>query len=140
MLKTDYKDDVFTGNRKYNVIENSDGTKSLEDVTVYTQEGDTFSASDINSTNVEINGLSRVLEVELTNTTDSFFIVSVEGIKATDSPEIYVKTIHLSSVEEKQAVQEEFNKIVEATTGDNSITFILSEPLGQSITVYVKGK
>lgn len=54
-LKTDYKDDVFTGNRKYNVIKNNDETISLEDVTQYSQEGDLFSSNDINTTNNEMN-------------------------------------------------------------------------------------
>ncbi len=57
-LKTDYKNDIFTGNRKYNEITNSDGTISLEDVTEYTQEGDTFSATDINATNEVVNDMS----------------------------------------------------------------------------------
>ena len=26
MLKTNYKDDIFSGNRKYNMIQNADGT------------------------------------------------------------------------------------------------------------------
>ena len=32
-LKTNYKDDVFTGNRKYKQTSNSDGSISLEDTT-----------------------------------------------------------------------------------------------------------
>ena len=37
-LKTNYKDDIYEGNRKYKEITNSDGTISLEDKTTYTQE------------------------------------------------------------------------------------------------------
>lgn len=54
-LKTNYKNDVFSGNRKYNLINNSDGTVSLEDVTEYQQVGDIFNADDINSTNAKVN-------------------------------------------------------------------------------------
>lgn len=54
-LKTNYKDDVFTGNRKYKQTSNSDGSISLEDVTTYTQEGDIFAAKDINDTNTAVN-------------------------------------------------------------------------------------
>lgn len=59
-LKTDYIDDVFSGNRKYQKTDNSDGTISLVDKTSYSQKGDTFSAADINATNKAVNGLSAV--------------------------------------------------------------------------------
>lgn len=38
-LKLRYTDDVFTGDRKYRVIENADNSISLEDVTAYSEEG-----------------------------------------------------------------------------------------------------
>ena len=53
-LKTDYKDAMSQGNRKYQMIQNEDGTVSFEDVTEYTQEGDSFGAKDINDTNTEV--------------------------------------------------------------------------------------
>jgi len=57
-LKTDYKDDIpKTTQRKYEMINNDDGTVSLKDVTEYTQVGDTFGAGDINKTNKAINDL-----------------------------------------------------------------------------------
>ena len=59
-LKTDYKDDVFSGDRKYQKKDNSDGTISLVDKTAYSQKGDVFSAADINATNKAVNGLSAV--------------------------------------------------------------------------------
>lgn len=61
-LKTDYKDYQFQEGetlRKYRQISNNDGTISLEDVTSYQQEGDRFSASDINSTNTKVNELGQ---------------------------------------------------------------------------------
>ena len=56
-LKTDYKDDVLTGERKYVMVDNGDGTVSFRDVTQYTQRGDSFGALDINSTNEAVNGI-----------------------------------------------------------------------------------
>lgn len=56
-LKTDYKNDVYLGNRKYTMVTNDDGTISLVDVTTYTEEGDDFGADDINTTNKAINGI-----------------------------------------------------------------------------------
>ena len=63
-LKTDYKDDVFSENRKYQKIENGDGTVSLVDKTEYTQVGDTYGAVDINSTNAEVNKLSGYCQAQ----------------------------------------------------------------------------
>lgn len=63
-LKTDYKEDILaSGNtrRKYNMITNDDGTVSLEDVTDYTQVGDSFGAGDINVTNNMINTINSLL-------------------------------------------------------------------------------
>lgn len=57
-LKTDYKDAVYTGDRKYTQTNNTDGTISLVDATAYSTEGDTFGAADINATNTAVNGNS----------------------------------------------------------------------------------
>lgn len=58
-LKTDYKDAVYTGNRKYTQTNNTDGTISLVDATAYSTEGDTFGATDINATNQAVNANSN---------------------------------------------------------------------------------
>ena len=62
LLKTDYKDDVLdtsvNTSRRYRMVTNSDGTISLEDVTVYLEEGDIFGAVDINKTNEAVNKIS----------------------------------------------------------------------------------
>lgn len=56
-LKTDYVDAVFSGNRKYQMVANSDGTYSFIDVTDYEVDGSYFGAEDINETNNTINNL-----------------------------------------------------------------------------------
>lgn len=64
-LKTTYKDDVLDTSkntkRKYNMIQNSDGTVSLDDVTEYTQQGDDFGSADINATNTRVNEIDNGL-------------------------------------------------------------------------------
>lgn len=64
-LKTNYVDDVLdtTKNqlRKYQQIQNDDGTVSFVDVTEYTQVGTSFGAKDINDTNAAINDVNRKL-------------------------------------------------------------------------------
>ena len=54
-LRTDYQDDVFSGNRKYTMVTNQDGTVSFVDQTVYTQVGDSYGAAEINAQNQAIN-------------------------------------------------------------------------------------
>jgi len=64
-LKVNYKNDILAssmgGKRQYNMINNQNGTVSFEDVTEYDQVGDTLSAGDMNNTNAEINGMTRVI-------------------------------------------------------------------------------
>lgn len=64
-LKTDYKDDVLDTSkntqRKYQMIQNDDGTVSFVDVTEYSQVGDSFGAADINATNEAVSDLNTNL-------------------------------------------------------------------------------
>lgn len=58
-LPVNFKDDILAssmgGKRRYNLIQNSDGAYSLEDVTEYTQTGSDFGAGQINATNKAVN-------------------------------------------------------------------------------------
>ena len=55
MLRTDYKDDLFEGSRKYRMTNNADGTVSFTDETEYEQVGDTYGAALVNEQNDAIN-------------------------------------------------------------------------------------
>lgn len=66
-LRTNYKDDVFTGSRKYHTINNPDGTVSFTDETEYEQNGDTYGAAQIN----EVNGIINNLDASAYRSTDS---------------------------------------------------------------------
>lgn len=59
-LKTNYKDDVLVSGqqRKYNMIQNSDGTVSFVDVSSYAQYGDVLTADDFNQTNAAVNAVN----------------------------------------------------------------------------------
>lgn len=49
LLPTDYTDAVWSGLKKYSQVDNSDGTVSFQDVTVYTnKEKSFFGAKDAN--------------------------------------------------------------------------------------------
>ena len=58
-LRTDFLDDILSEEmnqkRRYRVIQNDDGTISLEDATTYTQEGDNYGAQQINEERSAIN-------------------------------------------------------------------------------------
>lgn len=105
-LKTDYKDAMFDGARKYRITENPDGSSGITDETTYTQAGDPFGANDINATNVEINKIQRTAVVSLpvsgwSSTVPYSQRVAVSGIKGTDVPEVKVyapKTLDSASV------------------------------------------
>lgn len=56
-LRTNYKDDVFTGKRKYRMTTNPDTTVSFDDETEYVQQGDTYGAAQINAQNAITNDL-----------------------------------------------------------------------------------
>lgn len=107
-LKTDYKDAMFDGQRRYRMIPNEDGTYCLPDETTYTQEGDKFGANDINATNLEVNRLGRGMAVALpasgwSSSAPYSQTVAVEGMKATDVVRIYPYTPStLSSATVKQ--------------------------------------
>lgn len=57
-MKTDWKDDIFT-QRKIRLTENSDGTVTPVDATVYTQKGDAFGAKELNEIGTEINEVKK---------------------------------------------------------------------------------
>lgn len=67
LLKTDYKDDILSDvseKRKYNMVTNSDGTVSFEDVTNYAQVGDSFGSGDINKTNALVNKSLQIVSFD----------------------------------------------------------------------------
>lgn len=109
-LRTDYKNDMFAGKRRYMVTENDDGTISLDDVTEYQQVGDIFSADDINTTNQAVNDIDTENESfkteitenvnNLSNTVDTLtgekiIVLSASGWSST-SP--YTQTVALSGI------------------------------------------
>jgi hypothetical protein len=83
-LKENYKDDILdisqNVRRKYQMIDNGDGTVSFEDVTEYTQQGDSFGASDLNAMAHAINNVSSDAEhTSYDNTTSGLISDNVQG-------------------------------------------------------------
>lgn len=106
-LKTNYKDAVFSGERKYQEIFNPDGTKSFTDRTTYTTPGDRFGANDINETNSAVNALQGLKQVlvdvsKWSNMAPYTQEISVSGITSADSPGV---GLYLSGTESADAVK-----------------------------------
>ena len=92
-LRTNYKDDVFEGNRKYALTQGGDGKYEIIDSTHYTVQGDLFGANDINATNAAINATNDVREVWMrvngfTPAAPYILRIDVAGMKSTDTPVI----------------------------------------------------
>ena len=127
-LKTDYKADVFEGNRKYLISQDGEGKSEIQDVTVYSQEGDVFGPDDINLTNKAVNALNNVVSVTLPVSGWSAAApytqtVSVEGLIAEDSP-ILVKVIADGATPEQvKAYNKAFGMIDDGDTADGQATF-----------------
>lgn len=101
-LKTNYKNDKYTGKRLYRVTNVSADTVNLDDITSYAEEGDIFSADDINTTNTAVNDLydeyvtginqaNRYVEINLpvsgwSASAPYIQTVSVPGMLASDRP------------------------------------------------------
>ena len=63
-LKTDFKNSIYSGLKKFKSTDNGDGTVSFEDKTNYSQKGDSFGATEINETNLQVNKNTRELEIQ----------------------------------------------------------------------------
>ena len=59
-MRTDWKDAIF-GQRKIRLTNNSDGTVTPVDETVYTQEGDKFGADELNAIGEEVNEIKKTV-------------------------------------------------------------------------------
>lgn len=93
-LPVNYQDDILNnamgGKRRYRMINNSDGTVSLEDVTTYDQVGSNFGAGQMNATNAAVNesaDKNRVIQdIEaIRNVTEDGYIAGALALKQVDS-------------------------------------------------------
>lgn len=96
VLRTDYQDAVWSGNRKYRLTTNGDNTTSVTDVTEYSVEGDNFGAGDINRTNAVIK------EVENAQISSRKITLPANGWSANtvaiDGMALYVQTVAVTAI------------------------------------------
>lgn len=93
-LPVNFKDDILkenmNGKRRFNMIQNGDGTVSFEDVTEYTQVGSTFGAAQINATNTAVNNAADASKIidnleTIKANTQSGYIAGALAVKALNS-------------------------------------------------------
>ena len=125
-LKTNYKDDVFEGNRKYTLIQGGDGKYEIIDSTNYTVQGDTFGAKDVNAITKILNALQEVRYVLLdvskwSNTVPFAQEIDVAGILSTDTPVIGLHLAGNESSEAVRALNKQFSKVDFVETLDGKI-------------------
>lgn len=144
-LKTDYRADVFEGNRKYQINTDAQGKSEILDVTEYAQEGDIFGPEDINAITGEINRMTREVEVTLRASGWSASApytqtVAVEGLTAGDNP-ILVKVIPAGATPEQvKAYNKAFGMIDDGDTADGQATFrCFNKKPAVDMTVGLKG-
>lgn len=93
-LPVNFKDDILkenmNGKRRFNMIQNIDGTVSFEDVTDYAQVGSTFGAAQINATNEAVNNAADASKIiddldTIKANTQSGYIAGALAVKALSS-------------------------------------------------------
>lgn len=146
-LKVDYVDAVYTGNKKYTITANSDGTSTITDSTEYSQKGTQFGAKDINETNAAVNRLNHVTEITLTvagwtgDAAPYVQTVSVDG--ATEDLEAILVSALADGAD--AATQTAYSKAFgiiscgTATLGDGTATFKVYKVPATDINVGLKG-
>ena len=82
-LRTNYQDDILAaamdGKRQYQMINNPNDTVSFVDVTDYTQNGDTFSAGDVNGIDTQVNANTQNIATNAGN-----IIINANNIASVD--------------------------------------------------------
>ena len=114
-VPVNFKDDIMNsamgGKRRYRMINNSDGTISLEDATTYDQVGSTFGAAQLNATNQAVNAAAD--EGKIIDDLDAINNVTKEGYMA---GALALKQVNSNLEEQPQFVYDENGQITGYTT------------------------
>lgn len=146
-LKTNYKDAMYDGLRRYRMTPLEDGTYSFSDQTKYTQPGDKFGANDINATNKAVNLLNHVTTITLTAAGWSGSVapysqsVTVSGATADMEPILVSALPDGANAATQKAYAKAFGIIScgTASIGNGTATFKVYKKPATDCTVGLKG-
>lgn len=127
-LKTDYRDAMYDGQRRYRLVKNEDDTYSILDATAYTREGDRFGENDINGTNLAINALMGTRTLTLTSagwqgSGPYTQTVKAAGIQDTDEPIAKELIPKGTTKENEKAIRKAAGCVSYFETGNGTVTF-----------------
>lgn len=145
-MKTNWKDAIFS-QRKIRLNNNDDGTVTPVDETNYTQEGDTFGASALNSMGKEFNRSIHVTQVTLTasgwsgSSAPYTQTVSVSGATSDLEPILVSALADGADLSTQQAYSRAYGIISAgtATLGNGSATFKVYKKPATNCTVGLMG-
>ena len=144
-LKTNYKDDVFEGNRKYILIQGGDGKYEIIDRTNYTVQGDTFGAKDLNAITKTLNALQEVRQVfvdvsKWSNTAPFTQEIEVPRMQSTDVPIVGLFLAGSETTGVLKALNKSFSRVDFVETLDGKVRVkCLSKKPEVSFTLALKG-
>lgn len=145
MLKTDFKADVFEGNRKYRITTGANEVSEIVEVTEFVQEGDIFTPEHINATNKAINRINNVAEVTLTaagwsSTAPYTQTVNMAGITENDRPIVSLYLPAGITAENVKLQSKAYDCVNRATTGVGNITvYCYNKKPAVDFQIQVKG-
>ena len=125
-LPVNYTDAVWSGLKRYSMVNNEDGTVSFQDVTVYShKENSFFGAKDANRMNEALNTIMSMLEngTDLYSAFQDYFATQKTLFEDTEGDEIIetIKTDYRDEITEFEAAQEQvFNTWFELIKGQLS--------------------
>lgn len=135
-VPVNFKDDIMNssmgGKRRYKMINNSDGTISLEDATTYNQVGSNFGAAQLNATNQAVNAAADAGKIiddldAINNVTQEGYIAGAIALKQVNSNLVKVRTyvgsdgkLHFVDASGADSVLPFSNSKYETWTGDST--------------------
>lgn len=125
-LPVDFKDDVLqaemAGKRKYRIIQNEDGTISLEDVTNYSQIGSNFGAAQMNATNLAVNE-----SFDKNKVIDS--LADIVANEATGYAAGALAVRELNGNMKKLIIKKTYSNRINVAAGQRSVTYIVIDAI-----------
>lgn len=144
-MKVDWKDDIYEGERLYSIVDAPDGKKYIRDVTMYTQQGDSLGALQLQQIGEEVNRIQGSRNVTLTaaawtgSAAPYTQVVTVAGITAEDIPSVGIIYPTNCTRAQQKAINKAVSYIYDVETGAGKITVRATQKPAVDITLGLKG-